>query len=145
MKRNILFVCIHNSARSQMAEAFLNQYGNGQWVAESAGIEKGKLNPYVVKVMAEAGIDISQNQTTSVGDKLDRNYDAVVTVCDAASAEACPVFPGNVKRLGWSFADPSRFTGTEEEILEQTRKVRDEIRQQVLDFINEAKALAYWS
>lgn len=145
MKRNILFVCIHNSARSQMAEAFLNQYGNGQWVAESAGIEKGKLNPYVVKVMAEAGIDISQNQTTSVGDKLDRNYDAVVTVCDAASAEACPVFPGNVKRLGWSFADPSRFTGTEEEIMEQTRKVRDEVRQQVLDFINEAKDLAYWS
>lgn len=142
----ILFVCIHNSARSQMAEAFLNQYGNGQFTAESAGLEKGKLNPYVVKVMQEAGIDISQNETKEVFEffRQGKTYQAVITVCDAASAESCPVFPGAVKRLAWSFTDPSTFTGTDEEILEQTRKVRDQIKEAVLAFIEEAKNINYW-
>lgn len=146
IQHKILFVCIHNSARSQMAEAFLNQYGEGLFAAESAGLEKGKLNSYVVKVMQEVGIDISGKQTKEVFDFFQQGklFQAVITVCDAASAESCPVFPGMVKRLGWSFADPSKFTGTEAEILAQTREVRDEIKQAVLAFIEEAKHLDYW-
>lgn len=146
MKHRVLFVCIHNSARSQMAEAFLNQLGGGRFEAESAGLEPGKLNPNVVAVMQEAGFDISSNPTKSVFDMLKRGrtYDAVITVCDAASAEACPVFPGKSKRLGWSFADPSQFTGTKEEILEHTRGVRDEIEQKIRAFIAEAGNLSYW-
>jgi arsenate reductase len=146
IKRKILFVCIHNSARSQMAEAFLNKYGSDYFEAESAGLEPGKLNPNVVEVMQEVGIDISRNKTKSVFDLLKTGckYDAVITVCDAASAESCPVFPGLVKRIGWSFADPSAFPGTPEEILEHTRKVRDKIKATVLAFIEEAKQLEYW-
>ncbi|MFI5140019.1 MAG: arsenate reductase ArsC [Sphingobacteriales bacterium] len=146
IQRKILFVCIHNSARSQMAEAFLNQFGGETLIAESAGIEPGKLNSNVIKVMQEAGIDISKNNTKSVFDlfKQGKVYQAVVTVCDAASAESCPIFPGVVKRLGWSFADPSSFTGTPEEILEKTREVRDEIKETVLAFIEDAKHLEYW-
>jgi arsenate reductase len=145
--RKILFVCIHNSARSQMAEAFLNKYGSEYFEAESAGLESGKLNPNVVKVMQETGIDISKNGTQSVFDlfKQGRMFNAVITVCDGASAESCPIFPGVVKRLGWSFADPSSFTGTQEDILENTRKVRDQIKETVLAFIEEAKHLEYWT
>lgn len=142
----ILFVCIHNSARSQMAEAFLNKYGGDCFEAESAGLQKGKLNPYAVKVLQETGIDISNKGTQEVFDlfKAGRLFQAVITVCDEASAEGCPIFPGVVRRLGWSFPDPSAFTGTEEEILQQTRKVRDEIKQAVLAFIEEAKHIEYW-
>ncbi|HTQ28794.1 MAG TPA: arsenate reductase ArsC [Puia sp.] len=142
----VLFVCIHNSARSQMAEAFLNQYGKEEFEAESAGLEAGRLNPNVVKVMAEVGIDISKNQTKSVFDffKQGRRYNAVVTVCDEASAEQCPIFPGRVKRVAWSFPDPSALSGTQEEVLAETRKVRDMIREKVLAFIKEAKEIMYW-
>src|ERR1039458_7771996 len=114
----VLFVCIHNSARSQMAEAFLNKMGGEALHAESAGLEPGKLNPFVIKVMREVGIDLSNNGTQSVFDlfRMGRRYDAVVTVCDAASAEQCPIFPGKVKRIAWSFPDPSAKKGTEEEI-----------------------------
>jgi len=145
--RNILFVCIHNSARSQMAEAFLNKYGGDTFKAESAGLEPGKLNVNVVKVMQEIGIDISKNKTKDVLGfiKENRKFNAVITVCDAASAESCPVFPGIVKRIGWSFPDPSSFSGTPEEILEYTRKVRGEIKEAVLDFIKDAKQMEYWT
>jgi arsenate reductase len=129
-----------------MAEAFLNRLGCGQFIAESAGLEPGTLNANVAEVMKEAGIDISQHQTKSVYDlfKQGKQYDAVITVCDAASAEACPVFPGRSKRLGWAFADPSKFTGTKEEVLEQTRKVRDDIKATVSGFIAEAAEANYW-
>ena len=147
IQRKILFVCIHNSARSQMAEVFLNQLGGNALIADSAGLEPGKLNPNVIKVMKEAGIDTSKNETKSVFDlfKQGKLYQAVITVCDAASAESCPIFPGVVKRMGWSFPDPSSFTGTPEEILEKTRKVRDEIKETVAAFIEEAKHLHYWT
>ena len=123
-----------------MAEAFLKQLGANRFEAESAGIEPGTLNLNVIAVMKEVGIDISNNGTNGVLDlvKNGNTYDVVVTVCNAASAERCPVFPGMVKRLSWSFADPSQFTGTKEEILQQTRTVRDEIKQKVETFINEA-------
>jgi len=146
MKHNVLFVCIHNSARSQMAEAFLKEFGNEYFEAESAGLEPGTLNPNVVTVMKEEGIDISQKQTQSVFDlfKKGKFYNAVITVCDGASAERCPIFPGMSKKLAWSFTDPSSFSGTTEEILEGTRIVRDEIKAKILEFIEEAKELPYW-
>lgn len=137
--QRILFVCIHNSARSQMAEAFVNEIGKGKFFAESAGIEGGKLNPVVVKAMAESGIDISQNQTKTVDDILaaGKKYDYVVTVCDEASAERCPVFPGGGKKLHWGFPDPSALTGTDEEKLVRTREVRDAIRSKIAAFVKE--------
>lgn len=136
----VLFVCIHNSARSQMAEAFLNQLGMGQYVAESAGIESGKLNPLVVRSMAEVGIDMSGNKAKTVADVLaqGRQYDVVITVCDAANAERCPVFPGNVKRLAWFFDDPSVLQGTEDAKLVRIAEIREQIREKVSDFVSPA-------
>ena len=147
VKHRILFVCIHNSARSQMAEAFLKTLGGDNFEVESAGIEKGRLNPNVVQVMSEVGIDISKNKTTEVLDLLKEGntYQAVITVCDAANAERCPVFPGMVKRVAWSFADPSAFKGSQDEILQQIRIVRDEIKEKVEGFIKEASDLKFWA
>lgn len=131
--KTVLFVCIHNSARSQMAEAFANKLCREDVRASSAGLEPGRLNRLVVQVMSEAGIDISQNATKSVNDPdvAQRSYDFVVTVCDEASAERCPVFPGGGERLHWGFEDPSRFTGTREEILDRLRTLRDAIETRV--------------
>jgi arsenate reductase len=133
MKKRVLFVCIHNSARSQMAEAFLKQIGGEEFEVHSAGIEPGKLNPIVVEVMREIGFDIAGNQTKSVSDMLKsgRNFDCVVTVCDETSAERCPFFPGTTSRLHWGFPDPSSFQGSDEEKLAKTREVRDTIRAKV--------------
>jgi arsenate reductase (thioredoxin) len=132
-KLKVLFICVHNSARSQMAEAFLRKYGGDRFEVESAGLEPGTLNPIVVEVMEEAGIDISSNKTKSVFDffKQGRLYDYVITVCDAAQSERCPVFPGITRRLHWSFSDPSSFTGSRETVLKKTSEVRDQIEQQV--------------
>ena len=133
MKRKVLFVCIHNSARSQMAEAFLNHICGDQFEAHSAGIEPGKLNPIVVKAMQEIGIDISGNQAKAVFDyfKSGKIFSYVITVCDEASAERCPIFPGVTQRLHWSFPDPSSFQGTHAEKLAGTRTVRDTIKAKV--------------
>jgi arsenate reductase (thioredoxin) len=130
-----------------MAEAFLNHFGHGQFEAESGGIEKGKLNPFVVKAMHEIGIDISRKKTKEVFDLLrqGKSYQAVITVCEKEAAEKCPVFPGTLKRIQWSFQDPSKFKGTEEEILSQVRTVRDEIKSQVLKFIKEASEPGFWN
>lgn len=133
----VLFVCIHNSARSQMAEAFLNKLSNGTYYAESAGIEPGTLNPIVVDAMKEAGIDISRNGTTAVAERIGKPYDIVITVCDETSAERCPMFPGTVKRMHWGFPDPSSLEGTYEEKLNRTREIRDMIRNRIEDFIRE--------
>ena len=138
-KTKVLFVCVHNSARSQMAEAFLRSLGGEQFEAVSAGIEPGVLNPLVVEVMREVSIDISQNKTKSVFDFYENGevFSYVITVCDQASAEMCPMFPGSAKKLHWSFADPSSFTGTREEKLEQTRRVRDAIKKQLEEWLRE--------
>lgn len=132
-KDRILFVCVNNSARSQMAEAWLNHLCGDQFEASSAGLEAGELNPLAVQVMNEVGIDISQKKTQTVFDlvKSGKIYSYVITVCDEASAERCPVFPGVTKRLHWSFPDPAAVTGTTEEKLEQVRRIRDEIRSAV--------------
>ena len=137
-KTKILFVCIHNSARSQMAEAFLNKVAGEKFYAESAGLEPGLLNPLVVKAMSEIGIDISKNQTNDVFEfvKEGRMYSYVITVCDAASGERCPVFPGLAKRINWAFDDPSLLQGTDEEKLIAIRKIRNNIKIKVEEFIN---------
>ena len=141
MKQRILFVCIHNSARSQMAETYFNHYGEGRLVAESAGLEPGTLNPRVVQVMREDGIDISGNRTKSVFDllKQGKRYDFVITVCDETSAEKCPVFPGPTKRLHWGFRDPSALIGSDEEKLQTTRQIRDQIKTRVREWITECR------
>lgn len=133
MKKKVLFVCIHNSARSQMAEAFLNQICGEAFEAHSAGLEPGTLNPLVVAAMRELGIDISGNQTKWVFDfiKSGKMFAYVITVCDETSAERCPIFPGVTTRLHWSFPDPSAFPGTYEEKLARTREVRDAIKEKI--------------
>jgi arsenate reductase (thioredoxin) len=139
VRKRVLFVCIHNSARSQMAEAFLKQLAGDQFDAESAGLEPGMLNPLAVAVMQEAGIDISTNHTKSVDSFLARGarFDFVVTVCDETSAERCPVFPGSSKREHWGFRDPGALSGTREERLTETRVIRDQIKDRVREFIKE--------
>jgi arsenate reductase len=143
MKKKILFVCIHNSARSQMAEAFLNQICGDFFEAQSAGLESGKLNPVVVEAMLEIGIDISGNKTKTVFDmiKSGKIFAYVITVCDEASAERCPIFAGVTTRLHWSFPDPSAFSGTHEEKLEKVREVRDAIKQKVENWCEEICAV----
>jgi arsenate reductase len=145
-KRKVLFVCIHNSARSQMAEAFLKKHGGDLFESESAGIEPGKLNQHVVAVMQEIGIDLSGKATQAVIELFQqgRQYDAVITVCDKEAAERCPVFPGVVKRIAWSFKDPSGFKGSQEEVLTHTRLVRDEIEQAIRDLVSQASNASYW-
>jgi arsenate reductase len=132
-KKNVLFVCIHNSARSQMAEAFLNQICGDTFATHSAGLEPGKLNPLVVEVMREIGMDISGNRTKSVFDmvKSGKLFAYVITVCDEASAERCPIFPGVATRLHWGFPDPSQFQGTPAEKLAKTREVRNAIKSKI--------------
>ena len=141
MKEKVLFLCIHNSARSQMAEAYLKKFGADYFIADSAGLEPGKLNPLVVEVMKEEGIDISNNPAKDVFEyfKQGKIFNYVVTVCDATSAERCPIFPGITEKIAWSFADPSQFSGTHEEKLVRTRTVRDDIKKHVLDFISKSK------
>ena len=137
-QKRVLFVCIHNSARSQMAMTYLNHYGKDLgFMAESAGLEPGTLNPLALAAMKEDGFDMSQNPTNSVFDfyKEGRKYRYIVTVCDPEAAEKCPIFPGVAQRLHWGFRDPSSFTGTEEEKISKTIVVRDEIKQAVLSFV----------
>lgn len=126
MKKKVLFICTHNSARSQMAEGFLNALYGDRYEGYSAGMETAKVNPYAVKVMAEIGIDISAHRSKSIEEFRGKSFDYVVTVCDHAK-EACPFFPGE-KILHRDFEDPSEFKGTTDEILEEVRRVRDEIK-----------------
>jgi arsenate reductase len=136
-KIKVLFVCVHNSARSQMAEAFLNQMAGDKFAAESAGLEPGVLNPVVVEAMREVGIDISKNPVKGVFDfiKAGRTFNYIISVCDEAAGERCPIFPGLAHRISWSFPDPSKFTGSPEEKLSQVRGVREQIQKQLQEFI----------
>ncbi|MEY2829268.1 MAG: hypothetical protein RIQ33_1126 [Bacteroidota bacterium] len=136
----VLFLCIHNSARSQIAEAYLKHFGGEKFHVESAGLEAGTLNPLAVEVMKEDGIDISKNETNDVFDffKEGRLYNYVITVCDAGNSDKCPIFPGINKKINWNFTDPSSLTGSHEEKLAVTREVRNKIKEAVLNFIKEA-------
>lgn len=136
-KIRVLFICIHNSARSQMAEAFLKKYGGERFEVESAGLDPGELNPVVVEAMTETGIDISKNKTKSALDfyKQGRTYNYVITVCDESQSERCPVFPGIARNIHWEFPDPSVFTGSPEEKLSKTKEVRDQIEARIKEWI----------
>jgi len=138
-KKKVLFVCIHNSARSVMAEAFLNHHYDDDYEAQSAGLEPGELNQDVVKVMAELGIDVSNKQPQSAFDlfRAGKMFAYIITVCDGANAERCPIFPGINQRIHWSFEDPSQFKGieNEEERLSKIRPIRDSIKAQIEEWV----------
>jgi arsenate reductase len=132
----VLFICGHNSGRSQMAEAFLNDIAGDRIHVESAGLEPKPVNPLVIEVMQEIGFDLSRATSDSVFEffKEGRLYDYVITVCDEAAVGQCPVFPGITKRFHWPFMDPEALTGTHEEKLEALRGIRDQIREKVNDW-----------
>ena len=125
MKR-IIFICTHNSARSQIAEGYLNYYKKDKFKAFSAGTEPSKVNPFTIKVMDEIGVDISSHSSKSVNCFLSKSIDYVVTVCDSAK-ETCPFFHGGKEYIHKSFPDPSDTTGSDDEILANFRSIRDEI------------------
>lgn len=137
VKQKVLFVCIHNSARSQMAEALLRKLAGDRFEVTSAGLEPGKLNAMVVEVLKEEGLDITGKQPQSVGDlvKAGQTYDYVIAVCDGASAQKCPIFPGNYQRIHWNFTDPSQFQGGSSIKLQQTRIVKEEIKSKIQEWI----------
>ena len=141
-KDRVLFICVHNSARSQMAAALLNKTCGEFFEAQSAGLEPGTLNPLVIEALQELGIDISQNKTQRAFDvwKSGQIFAFVITVCSEAEAEGCPLFPGVTTRLHWPFDDPSKFAGPREERLEKTRRVRDQIRAKIESFCEEHSA-----
>ncbi len=126
----VLFLCTHNSARSQMAEGLLRHLAGDRFEAMSAGTEATLVRPEAIAVMGELGVDISGQESKTLERYLGEPFDYVVTVCDAAN-EACPVFPGARSRLHWSFRDPSQATGSEEERLGVFRAVRGEIRDRI--------------
>jgi arsenate reductase len=142
IRQKVLFICIHNSARSQMAEELLRKMAGDRFEAASAGLEPGVVNPLVVKALAEEGIDISGKETVSAFDLLKEGkfFTYVVTVCDEASAESCPIFPGTRERIHWGFPDPSTFTGSDEEKLERIREIRDAIKKRISDWVAEIDA-----
>ncbi|HEY6609183.1 MAG TPA: arsenate reductase ArsC [Candidatus Limnocylindria bacterium] len=132
--RRVLFVCTHNSARSQMAEAFLRFHGQGRFEAFSAGTEATSVRPEAVAAMAELGIDISAQESKTVERYLGEPFEWVVTVCDHAR-QTCPVFPGAEGSAHWSFDDPADAEGTDAERMEVFRRVRDEINARVKMFV----------
>ena len=136
---HVLFVCEHNSARSQMAESFLKHLGNGDFRVESCGLEAGTDNPLVIEAMGEIGHDLRGATTQTALDllKQGRRYDLVITVCSRKASALCPLFPGRSLRLNWPFADPSTLEGDRESQLKEIRVIRDEIRRQVETFLAE--------
>lgn len=135
----VLFICQQNSARSQMAEEYLRQMGENDFEVYSAGLEPTKINPLVVEVMREDGIDISTKTTTDVFDlyKNGELFQYVITVCSPEVEKKCPMFPGVTERINWPFPDPAKATGTQEEKLTIARKIRDDIKARIAVFINE--------
>ena len=134
-KQKVLFLCTGNSARSQMAEGFLRHLASEKFEVFSAGVEPTQLNPLAAKVMSEIGIDISNQKSKSVKEFLGQKFDYVITVCDNAK-ETCPVFPVKYKSLHWSLEDPAQAQGTEEEKLLIFRKIRDDIGDNIMKFLN---------
>ncbi len=134
--RSVLFLCTGNSCRSQMAEGYLRHLGKGQVQALSAGIEAHGKNPRAIAIMAEDGVDISGQESTRLGDDMLQGVDLVVTVCGHAD-EHCPVLPSGIRRLHWPLPDPAKATGSEEEILQQFRSVRDDVRRRVRTLLAE--------
>ena len=138
-KQKVLFICVHNSARSQIAAALLNHTCGEFFEAQSAGLEAGTINPLAIEALQEVGIDISRNTTQRVFDvwKSGQIFQFVITVCSEAEAKGCPIFAGITTQLHWPFDDPSSFTGTREERLERTRRICDQIRAKIDSFCDE--------
>jgi arsenate reductase (thioredoxin) len=128
------FLCTHNSARSQMAEGWLRHLHGERHEVHSAGTEATADRPLAIRVMAEVGIDISRYESKTLQRYLEQPWDSVITVCDEADAH-CPMFPGGMRRLHWSFPDPSQATGSEDEQLAVYRQVRDAIRSRIEVFV----------
>lgn len=138
----VLFVCLHNSARSQMAEAYLRRIGGDRFEVESAGFEPRPVNPLVVKAMLEDGFDLSRVEADSVFDfyREGRLFNYVIAVCDEANFQRCPVFPGVTKRLNWPFPDPALLEGSHEERLQGVRNIRDSIKESIKVWLKEFDA-----
>jgi arsenate reductase len=132
--KKILFLCTGNSARSQMAEGLMRFLGEPDWRVQSAGIFPSYVHPLAIRVMEEIGIDISEQTSKSMDQFLNEEFDYVITLCDHA-AMACPVFPGRGKRIDWSFEDPASAIGTIEERFVVFRRVRDEIKEKIEEFL----------
>ncbi len=130
-KQKVLFLCTHNSARSQMAEAWLRHLYGDLYEAFSAGTQVTAVNPYVIRAMTEAGVDMTGHTSKHVTAFLNDEFDYVVTVCDNAR-EVCPFFPGGKTRLHHSFADPAQFSGSDEQIMAGVRSVRDQIKDWII-------------
>ena len=129
-KKRVLFLCTHNSARSQMAEGFLRAMAGDRFEIASAGTEATRVHPLAMRVMAEAGVELRGHTSKPFDQFLEQPWDHVITVCDAAN-EACPMFPASAQRLHWSFEDPSAATGSQEQRLAVFRRVRDQIEGQI--------------
>lgn len=133
--KKVLFLCTGNSARSQMAEGFLKYMAGDRFEVYSAGVKPTAVNPLAIKVMAEIGIDISKHRSKSVMEFIDQSFDYVITVCDNAQ-KTCPVFPGEHEKIHWDLEDPAAAEGSEEKKIVVFRKIRDEIKKNILAFIN---------
>lgn len=138
MKKRVLILCTGNSARSQMAEGLLRHDGGENFEVYSAGVEKSFVRPQAIAAMKEIGIDISGHRSKSVDEFIGQEFAYVITVCDNAN-ERCPIFPGNTKRIHWSFDDPAAAEGDEAAKLAVFTRVRDEIHEKLKGFINENK------
>ena len=134
-KQRVLILCTGNSARSQMAEGLLRDMAGDAYDVASAGVAPSHVRPEAITAMKEIGIDISSHRSKSVDEFLGKEFDFVITVCDNAN-EQCPVFPGKTKRIHWSFEDPAAAEGDVEERLRVFRRVRDEIRGRLEDFVS---------
>ena len=132
-KTRVLFLCTHNSARSQMAEGLLRHMAGDRVEVYSAGVEPNFVRPQAVEAMRERGVDITNQRSKSVDEFAGQNFDYVITVCDNAR-ERCPVFPGRYERIHWSFDDPAAAEGDEAAVLSVFRRVRDEIEGRLRDF-----------
>jgi len=136
-KQRVLFLCTSNSARSQMAEAFLRKYGDDRFEAHSAGLEPKGMNPLTVQVMKEAGIDVSGQRTKGMDDYLGKVlFQYLITVCDDADKNCPSTWPGVNQRIHWSFEDPAKFMGTDEQKLSKFRQVRDLIEQKIITWLD---------
>jgi len=137
-KSHVLFLCTGNSARSQMAEAFLRKYAGDRFEAHSAGLEPKAINPFTIKIMEEAGFDMSGHRSKGIGEYLGKvHFQYLITVCDDAEKNCPTVWPGVNQRLHWSFEDPAKFEGTDEQKLFKFRQVRDLIDAQVKAWLTE--------
>jgi arsenate reductase len=136
-RRRVLFLCTHNSARSQMAEGFLRAWAGDRFEVASAGTEATRVHPLAIRAMDEVGIDLRPHTSKTLDALVPQPWDSVITVCDSAN-ERCPVFPARTTRLHWSFEDPSRAEGSEPERLAVFRRVRDEIAGRLRAWLAEA-------